>query len=216
MSKELKLRILSSIILIPFVFFIILKGSHLFTVLLIICFFISIYEWSKLGKSLLVKLFGFTFLFFSFYSVYMLRNDALVEYKIIFFVLIVCIATDIGGYVFGNIFKGPKLIKISPNKTYSGMIGSFVFSFTAVLIFLNFFEFQNLFKTNIVTYTIVFLISLVSQIGDLVISYFKRINHIKDTGKFIPGHGGILDRIDGMVFAFPFFYFLLFSNFIKL
>ena len=119
-----------------------------------------------------------------------------------------------GGYIFGKLFKGPKLTKISPKKTYSGMVGGFIFPLLFSLIYLKFsnkFDFKlgidvNLYLIN------VFLISGISQIGDITISYFKRLSKVKDTGKIIPGHGGILDRIDGMIFAFPFAFILLKFN----
>ena len=123
-------------------------------------------------------------------------------------ILIICITTDIGGYVFGKIFKGPKLINISPNKTYSGVIGGFLLSIVvAYLISANFntyfLESQNFFEDLYFIFA-VFLVSSVSQIGDLIISFFKRLSNIKDTGNLVPGHGGLLDRIDGMIFVFPF------------
>ena len=125
--------------------------------------------------------------------------------------MITCIATDIGGYIFGKTFKGPKLTKISPNKTYAGMFGSFFLS----IIFMNFF--LNNFSRSYLDYNIeitkqviiiVLLTSFVSQIGDLIVSFFKRKSKIKNTGILIPGHGGLLDRIDGMIFAFPFVFLL--------
>tara|TARA_Y100001958_G_C21114721_1_gene460637 strand:- start:551 stop:949 length:399 start_codon:yes stop_codon:yes gene_type:complete len=127
-------------------------------------------------------------------------------------IIITCISTDIGGYIFGNLFKGPKLIKISPKKTYSGMIGSFLMPLIIIYLLINNSNFfYNEYKefTNELLF-IILSISTISQIGDILISYFKRLSKIKDTGKIIPGHGGLLDRIDGMIFAFP-FSFLLFS-----
>ena len=116
--------------------------------------------------------------------------------------------------VIGKLFKGPKLIKISPNKTYSGSIGSYLFSLLITLFFLTNTNYGFDTQFSITTYTVVLIIlgSTVSQIGDLVISYFKRMSKIKNTGNLIPGHGGILDRIDGMIFTFPFFYTLLIIN----
>ena len=130
-----------------------------------------------------------------------------------FFLLVItiCISTDIGGYIFGKIIRGPKLIKkVSPNKTYAGMFGGFFLSFLIIILINN----LNLFSVDFNVYSllnisIILLISLVSQIGDIILSYFKRLSKVKDTGKIIPGHGGILDRIDGMIFAFPFSYVLL-------
>tara|TARA_Y100000590_G_C15725543_1_gene1015122 strand:- start:3159 stop:3509 length:351 start_codon:yes stop_codon:yes gene_type:complete len=113
-----------------------------------------------------------------------------------------------GGFIFGKIFKGPKLTKISPNKTYAGMIGSYLLSIIVILLYENKFEFNNM--NNIELPIVVLLISSVSQLGDIIISYFKRNSNIKNTGNIIPGHGGLLDRIDGMIFAIP-FTFLIFK-----
>tara|TARA_B100001250_G_scaffold402743_1_gene416238 strand:- start:1050 stop:1553 length:504 start_codon:yes stop_codon:yes gene_type:complete len=152
--------------------------------------------------------YGFFFLIFSFYTVFDLRNDN----SLIFFLLIViiCIATDMGGYIFGKTFKGPKLTKkISPNKTYAGMLGGFFLTIIFSYIFLNNFNLLGLEDSGEMPeqiYIIALLTSFISQAGDLIVSFFKRKAKIKNTGKIIPGHGGLLDRIDGMIFAFPFIY----------
>ena len=134
-------------------------------------------------------------LFFCFSHVFFLIKDNYKEFFI--FILLICISTDLGGYFFGKFFKGKKLTKISPNKTYSGMIGSFICSLIVFLIF----YLNNFFTLNFVIFTVI--ISLTSQLGDLFISYLKRKAKIKDTGNLLPGHGGILDRIDGILFALP-------------
>ncbi len=124
------------------------------------------------------------------------------EKYIFLIILLICIFSDIGGYVFGKIFGGTKLTKISPNKTISGAIGSFVFSifiFYIVLFLYNSFSLDN--KLSLLWVPLYY--SLICQLGDLFISFFKRKARIKDTGKLIPGHGGILDRIDGIIFAIP-------------
>ena len=125
-----------------------------------------------------------------------------------FYAVIISISTDIGGYVVGKTFKGKKLTKISPNKTISGSIGSFVFSFSIIPFFINYYNDINLYQIILIT----FIISLTSQLGDLMLSYLKRKSKAKDTGNFLPGHGGILDRIDGILFAAPVgvFLFILF------
>tara|TARA_X000001036_G_scaffold29388_1_gene24253 strand:- start:161 stop:622 length:462 start_codon:yes stop_codon:yes gene_type:complete len=148
---------------------------------------------------------------FSFYTIFQIRNDFNQDYFHILFIAIICISTDIGGYIFGKLLKGPKLTKLSPNKTYAGVIGSFLL---AIIIIILFFELTfNIFNFRFDLETLIFVlaVSLVSQIGDIIISYFKRLSKIKDTGNIIPGHGGILDRIDGMIFAYPFSY-LIFLN----
>ena len=134
------------------------------------------------------------------------------------FIILICVSSDIGGFIIGKLFKGPKLIKISPNKTYSGSIGSYIFSLLFTLFFLTNTNYWINTQFSITTYTVVLVIlgSTVSQIGDLVMSYFKRMSKVKNTGNLIPGHGGILDRIDGMIFTFPFFYTLLIINDFKL
>tara|TARA_B100001027_G_C16224283_1_gene311365 strand:+ start:333 stop:974 length:642 start_codon:yes stop_codon:yes gene_type:complete len=205
MEKELQKRILSSVIIIPLSLFFIIKGSAYFILFLIILFLIASFEWLKMTKKKGLRIFGILFLLLSFYSVYLFRDRGLFEFLMI---LIICITTDIGGYVFGKIFKGPKLINISPNKTYSGVIGGFLLSIVvAYLISANFntyfLESQNFFEDLYFIFA-VFLVSSVSQIGDLIISFFKRLSNIKDTGNLVPGHGGLLDRIDGMIFVFPF------------
>ena len=213
MSNELKKRILSSILLTPLLLVIIIKGSILFNLFLITIFCIILYEWYKISKIKKIYYLGIFFLIFSFYTIYNLRNYNN-DYINFLFVLIICISTDIGGYVFGKLFKGPKLISISPNKTYSGVLGGYLFSIASVYIF-----FQQTFifseKKDIffITYIIVLLISTVSQLGDILVSYFKRLSKIKDTGNIIPGHGGLLDRADGMIFAFPFSYIILLINY---
>ena len=127
-------------------------------------------------------------------------------------ILIICITTDIGGYVFGKIFKGPKLIKISPNKTYSGVVGGFLLSIVVAYLFNlkydNYFPGNQNFLMDMFFIMTVFLISSISQIGDLIISYFKRASNLKNTGNLFPGHGGLLDRIDGMIFVFPFVFII--------
>ncbi len=209
--SELNKRIISSIILIPLSFFFIIKGSNLFLSFLIMCFLLSCYEWSKMAKSKTIFVLGIIFLFLSFFSAFSIRENTNTYGLLIFlFLIIICISTDIGGFVFGKVFKGPKLTKISPNKTYAGMIGSFLLSILVGILLINYFK--NIYSFNILInlnsiYLILFL-SLVSQIGDLIISYFKRISKIDNTGKLIPGHGGILDRIDGIIFVIPTFYLL--------
>ena len=215
MKNELLKRILSSIVLIPTTLFFIIKGSIFFNFFLLICFLITIFEWYKISKKISYSFFGIIFLIFSFYSIYSLRNEFSDNYLYLLFVAIICVATDIGGYIFGKTFKGPKLIKISPNKTYSGMIGGFFLSIILTTIYINYFNLiQKKIEFTIEIFFIVLLVSAVSQIGDIVISYFKRLSNIKNTGKIIPGHGGLLDRIDGMIFAFPFSYIILSLNFL--
>ena len=134
----------------------------------------------------------------------------------IIYSLLVSIMSDIGGFTFGKFFKGMKLTKISPKKTYSGMIGGFFLSIIFINFFLEISYLDNSIEFSIEILIFVIFVSSVSQLGDILISYFKRRSKIKDTGKIIPGHGGLLDRIDGMIFAFPFSYFVISTNMIKI
>lgn len=216
MKNDLMKRVLSSIIILPIVLFIIVKGSIFFNFLLFILLLLSIFEWININKHKnFYKIFGIIFLIFSFYSAYQFRNS--IDLNFFLFIILICIFTDIGGYIFGKVFKGPKLTRISPNKTYSGVFGSLVLSVLFGLIFVKKinlplelvlyskeFELDNIYEFKIIFF--ILIISTLSQIGDLIISYFKRLANIKDTGNILPGHGGILDRIDGLIFVIPILY----------
>jgi len=202
MSNEFIKRVLSSMVIIPLAFFIITQGSLILYTFIIILLGVSSYEWQLMTKNKSYKNYGFLFLFFSFYAFYQLSN----ELFHIFFIIIICISTDIGGYVFGKLFKGPKLTKVSPKKTYAGVLGGYFLSLISSTMIIIYVDYSG----SLIKYLfITILISTVSQLGDLIISYFKRLSKIKNTGKLIPGHGGLLDRIDGMLFVFP-IYFLVF------
>ena len=203
MNQEIIKRILSSIIIIAIALFFIMKGSIFFIFFLSICFFITSFEWYKMTKNNNYFLFGLILLIISFFSAFLFRNTSQIDFLL---VILICASTDIGGFLFGKIFKGPKLTKISPNKTYSGMIGSFFLSIISALIYTNYYDL--IYWTDNLLLIAVILISFISQVGDLTFSYFKRKSKIKNTGKIIPGHGGLLDRIDGMLFAIPFSYIL--------
>ena len=203
MKKELTKRIISSIILVPFALFFIIKGSFLFNFFIFICFLITAYEWHKMTKEKTYNIFGYLFLIISFYSIYKLRHDFPGDYELLLGITIVCVSTDIGGYIFGKIFKGPKLIRISPKKTYSGMIGGYFLSIISINFFLGSFLNNLSLKLTTDVFIFVLIISTFSQIGDILISYLKRRAKVKDTSDILPGHGGFLDRIDGIIFALP-------------
>ena len=210
--KELIKRFISSIILIPLCLFFIVKGGIFFNIFISMLLLIALYEWHKMSKKNFYYVPGIIFIIISFSTVFGLRNYFSDNSLFLFiFVLIICVFTDIGGYVFGKIFKGPKLTKISPKKTFSGMIGGYLLSIFISSLYFNYFNIFNLtFEKKSIDFTLIiliFAISSISQIGDIIVSYFKRISNIKNTGKIIPGHGGLLDRIDGMLFAFPFSFF---------
>ena len=219
MNNELQKRILSSIILIPITIFFIFKGTVFFAYFLLILFLTSSYEWIKLNKNDTFKINGIFYLFFAFYLAYLLREKF--TFGLFILILIICIFTDLGGYLFGKILKGPKLTKISPKKTYSGALGGFILSLIAATAYTNFTEIGSTTYLNLSTFIMFSLavdnmftlftlfISFISQTGDLIISYFKRLAKVKDTGNLLPGHGGLLDRVDGIIFAIPASYLLL-------
>ena len=209
--KELSKRILTSLILLIFLLIIINNKIILFLSLIFI-YFQSFYELQnilkKIFKKKILKIYIFNILVLLYLLNFLLQiwipfqNNLEIEKNILFLILTVCIATDIGGFIFGKIFKGKKLSIVSPNKTYSGMIGSFIFS----LIF-GFVIFNQIFSNEFLILYII-LISILSQAGDLLISLFKRKANMKDTGAILPGHGGLLDRIDGLLLALPLSIFL--------
>ena len=208
MNSELQKRIISSIILIPLSLYFIISGSHMLIFFTFICFFVSCYEWHMMSKKKIYNIFGFPFLIFSFYTFYELS----LELSLVFLIILICISTDIGGYVFGKIFKGPKLTKISPKKTYAGMLGGYLLSLVCLAIITHYINYTNI---PIQFFVITLIISTVSQVGDIIVSYFKRLSKLKDTGKIIPGHGGLLDRIDGMIFAFPTIYLINLTEYLN-
>tara|TARA_B100000579_G_scaffold404168_1_gene388772 strand:+ start:178 stop:843 length:666 start_codon:yes stop_codon:yes gene_type:complete len=219
MKSELLKRLISSLILIPIALFFVIKGSIYLIFFLLILYLASTYEWYQIAKKKNYLFLGIIFLSMSYYLTYSIRERGL---DIFLFILTICVFTDIGGYMFGKIFKGPRLTKISPKKTYSGMFGSFLLSIIAVIIYIRNrelfssligpYELKLFFYNDFNFLLVILFISLVSQIGDLVISYFKRLSKVKNTGNLIPGHGGLLDRVDGIIFAMPASYILF--NFI--
>ena len=213
MKSELFKRIVSSVILIPLALYFIIKGSFLLIFFLSVLFLASTYEWHQMSKKNFYLIPGFIFLLLSFVSAYLVIN--IYGASLFLMVIIICVFTDLGGYIFGKLIKGPKLTKLSPNKTYAGMIGGVllsIFAFTFFIKNLEIFGFVNEFKgyqVKISDLSNVLIISLISQLGDLIVSYFKRKSKIKNTGNFLPGHGGILDRIDGIIFVVPIIYVIL-------
>ena len=220
MTKELQKRIFTSFIL---------------TFLLVVCLFLNKFSWlilviaasiiiflefnnlvNKIWKKKefskhFIKIICFFYLLLFIYSAYFVYEIGLMD---IIIILSICIFSDIGGYVVGKAIGGKKLIIISPNKTISGVIGSFLFSLIPIGVFFIIYNYtnNNLFNLSEPLIEIIFFslaISLICQLGDLLISYFKRKAKVKDTGTILPGHGGVLDRIDGMIFGIPFGLLLL-------
>ena len=195
-------RILTSLIILPLSIFFIIKGGYLLSFFLLLIFLIGIYELNSVFKKKNSIIFLSLILVISLFCIYYLSEVS--EY-LLFFAISVTISSDIGGYIFGNIFKWKKLTKISPKKTYSGVLGSYFFSIICLIVWMQLFYADLPINTQTNTFLkliiITIIFSTIAQIGDLIISYFKRLDSIKDTGKLLPGHGGIFDRIDGLMFV---------------
>ena len=203
------LRLISTFFLLPAFIYILFLNNFFFYTLIIFIYFILVYE----IKFLIRKTYFFIFLnllfIFSLYSLLKLRGETLQDYYLLVWVMCITWLSDIGGYFFGKIFGGPKLSKISPNKTITGFFGSIILSQLSMIIL-------YLFKIELfINFKIIILqvfLSLVSILGDLFFSLIKRKYNIKDFSYIIPGHGGILDRIDGLIFVLIFSYFLKILN----
>ena len=206
MTKEFKKRIITSAILVAIVLNCLFINNFSWLLLLSIVSFICWFEFINLVKRIWKKkpiiifpiILSFLFLYLFILTAYKIRIEE--GAVAILFVLGICIFSDIGGYIIGKSFGGKKLTKISPNKTVSGSFGSFLFSLfpLGVLMILGL---EENFSEKMILYCL--LLSLACQLGDLIISYFKRLAKVKDTGSILPGHGGMLDRIDGIIFAIP-------------
>jgi phosphatidate cytidylyltransferase len=220
MTKELQNRIFTSFILIFVLVVCLFLNKFSWLILVIAASIIIFLEFNNLVNKIwkrkefskhFIKIICFFYLLLFIYSAYFVYEIGLLDITII---LSICIFSDIGGYVVGKIIGGKKLIKISPNKTISGTIGSFLFSLIPIGVFFIIYNYTNnsLFYLSEPLIEIIFFslaISLICQLGDLLISYFKRKAKVKDTGTILPGHGGVLDRIDGIIFGIPFGLLLL-------
>jgi len=223
MNLKLKKRITTSVILFLLTIFCIFINPYVFIIAIIIVSYLSWYETNHLINSINKSVtnwqhvaFNLTTLFYAFgiFTVSAIGLYFLLGPVFFLYVLSVCICSDIGGYIIGKNIGGKKLTKISPNKTISGSLGSFCFSMLPLLVFYNFDKFEySLYSID--NFLFCLKVSLVCQLGDLFVSYFKRKAKVKDTGRILPGHGGILDRIDGIIFAVPFVFMSIvgFNNF---
>ena len=209
MKSELLKRSISSLFLISLIFMTALINDYIFLSMLFIVVIFSWIEWIKIIEKIRFKK-VYRVIHILFFLIYLLMafivcfNVFLIDKYFFLTILMICIFSDVGGYVFGKTFGGKKLTKISPNKTISGSIGSFVLSYIG--FFVIYLYFSNLLFVRLQIEALVFIpffISLICQLGDLFISYYKRKAKIKNTGNLIPGHGGLLDRIDGSIFALP-------------
>jgi len=197
-------RLIISLLAFPLIY-ILLYQKYLFNLLIIITFLFCVYEWINLfSRKNILFIFGLIILLIFLISLLRIYNFSEFNLKFLWLILITWL-TDIGGYIFGKLIGGPKLIKISPNKTWSGLVGSIILSQFAFLIF---FLDPN-YKFNISILFSQFILSIAGQVGDIMMSYVKRINNKKDTSNLIPGHGGFLDRVDGLIWIIIFGNFLI-------
>jgi len=192
-------RFIVSLLAFPLIYIVIYE-RFFFSIIISIVFLISFYEWYRINKK---KSFLFLIgVFFLVLGTFSTINFYFKNSHNLFFLWILLIVwfSDIGGYIFGKLFGGKKLTKISPNKTWSGAFGSLALSQLACIIFF----FNSIPEINLNLFLIQFFLSIIAQIGDLAMSYCKRINNVKDSSKLLPGHGGILDRVDGLVWVMIF------------
>jgi phosphatidate cytidylyltransferase len=202
--SNFKKRFFISLFAFPIIYILLYQKIFSNILIVIVCLF-CVYEWNKIhNKKNYIYLLGLVILLFFFLSLIKIYN--LENYNLNFlWLILIAWLTDIGGYIFGKLFGGPKLIKISPNKTWAGAFGSLILSQFAFLIF-----FLNPdYKLNLNIFFFQILLSIIGQVGDILMSYIKRINNKKDASNFIPGHGGFLDRVDGLIWIFIFGYFLI-------
>jgi phosphatidate cytidylyltransferase len=222
MSIELKKRILTSILLLSllitmyFYSFIMISALIIIAIIIWIEFYALISKIIRRNKSkdiffrFMFKAMSLLYLFLFVYFVFVIESYYPSLKLYLLYSVLVSILSDIGGLLFGKTFKGKKLTKISPNKTISGSIGSFLLSLLLIPIFYEKLIFYDLLTLTMIT----IVISFISQLGDLFISFLKRKAKVKDTSDLLPGHGGLLDRVDGIIFAAPIGIFLL--SFFKL
>ena len=209
MKSELLKRSISSLFLMSLVFLSALINDYIFLSILFIVVILSWIEWIKVIEKIRFKklyrmIHILLFLIYLLFAFIICFNVFVIDKYFFLTILMICVFSDVGGYVFGKTFGGKKLTKISPNKTISGSIGSFILSYIG--FFVIYLYFSDLLFVRLQIEALVFIpffISLICQLGDLFISYFKRRAKIKNTGNLIPGHGGLLDRIDGSIFALP-------------
>ena len=202
---NLNKRILTSLIALPVSMFFIIKGGNYIVSFLYAILILANFEAFSVFKRKTSIIFLDTILVVSLLSILHLRNDTASSLILLFWVIILTISSDIGGYIFGKIFKWKRFTSISPKKTLSGVIGSLIFSIFSLLLFgficKILFQIDLSFFLKFKHFIFAIILSLSAQIGDLMVSYFKRLDKIKDTGKILPGHGGIFDRIDSLMLS---------------
>ena len=202
---NLNKRIFTSLIVFPVSMFFIIKGGNYIVSFLYAILILANFEAFSAFKRKTSIIFLDSILVVSLLSILHLRNDTASSLILLLWVIILTISSDIGGYMFGKIFKWKRLTNISPNKTLSGVIGSLIFSIFSILLLglicKILFQIDLSFFLKFKYFIFAVILSLSAQLGDLMVSYFKRLDKIKDTGKILPGHGGIFDRIDSLMFS---------------
>ena len=202
---NLNKRILTSLIIFPLSIFFIIKGGNYIVSFLYAILILANFEAFSAFKRKTSIIFLDSVLVVSLLSILHLRNDTTSSLILLLWVIILTISSDIGGYIFGKIFRWKRLTNISPNKTLSGVIGSVIFSIFSILLLglicKILFQIDLSFFLKFKYFIFAVILSLSAQLGDLMVSYFKRLDKIKDTGKILPGHGGIFDRIDSLMFS---------------
>jgi len=211
-KQELINRVLTSLAVFPILVYCTYISGNYLIVLLLGIYSISFYEIIKNTKSVFFNFTSNLVLILAFFSFYSLRGSTNESLIILYWILASTFLSDIGGYVFGKTFKGKKLTKISPNKTYSGSLGSVILSLLSIPLISfaqQFFFVEELINfSQFKFYILAVIISFICQLGDLYVSFLKRRLKIKNTGNFFPGHGGVLDRIDGLIFVLIFNFLL--------
>jgi len=203
--KNFYLRLISTGLLAPIIIFFLYKLNFFFYSLLFFVVILSFIEIFNNVRQKYISLILYLLILLFAYSVLEIRSSNYKGFIECLWVMSIVWASDISGYMVGKLIGGPKLSVYSPNKTISGFLGSIFFSQISIFIPLTF---LNNFKFNLSFIFLQFFLSCVSVLGDIFFSYIKRINKIKDYSNIIPGHGGILDRIDGMIFVFIFYFIL--------
>ena len=207
--KNFYLRLGSSLVMGPIFLLALYELGFFFYSLLFLLLLSTFYEVFKNVKQFFLSFFLYCLILFFIYSLFSIRGSDNHDYIYLIWLILIVWTSDIGGYIFGKMFRGPKLTNYSPNKTISGLLGSIVFSQSSFLILYFFLNYNFL---TLKLFIMQFFLCIVAVCGDIFFSYIKRINQIKDYSNVIPGHGGVLDRIDGLIFVVIIYYFIKYFN----
>lgn len=207
--KNFYLRLISSLVIAPIFLYILYISSYYLYALLVIIFLLCCYEVFKNVKQKLISIFLYILIIFFILSLVNIRGDSYTNYIYLVWIIFIVWISDVAGYLVGKLVGGPKLSIYSPNKTLSGSVGSIFFSQFSFFVLL---FFLNNFNLNFKIIFLQLILSIISILGDIFFSYVKRINQIKDYSAIIPGHGGVLDRVDGLIFVIIAYQFIIKFN----